>query len=92
LPAHQDSIAAPADIVEITLRMSKLGLIDLYEQSRLEGVNLLVVVDQFEELFRYRKLSISSPWTEYGVGEDAIAFVNLLLEVGGSQLARSTLS
>ena len=36
--------------------MSTLGLIDVYRQARLgEGVNLLVVVDQFEELFRYRK-------------------------------------
>ena len=46
-----------ADIVETTLRMSKEGLIDIFEQARLDdGVNLLVVVDQFEELFRYRKL------------------------------------
>ncbi len=46
-----------AEIVETTLRMSKLGLIDIYEQAALgEGVNLLVVVDQFEELFRYRQL------------------------------------
>ena len=46
-----------AEIIETTLRMSKLGLIDIFEQARLdEGVNLLVVVDQFEELFRYRQL------------------------------------
>ena len=47
-----------AEIVEATLRMSKLGLIDIFEQAALgEGVNLLVVVDQFEELFRYRQLT-----------------------------------
>ena len=46
-----------AEIVDTTLRMSKLGLIDIYEQAHLgEDVNLLVVVDQFEELFRYRQL------------------------------------
>ena len=46
-----------AEIIETTLRMSKLGLIDMFEQARLdEGVNLLVVVDQFEELFRYWQL------------------------------------
>jgi len=46
-----------AEIIETTLRMSKLGLIDIYEMAPLdEGVNLLVVVDQFEELFRYRQL------------------------------------
>ena len=46
-----------AEIIETTLRMSKLGLIDICEQAALgEGVNLLVVVDQFEELFRYRQV------------------------------------
>ncbi len=39
--------------------MSKLGLIDIYEQANLDkDVNLLVVVDQFEELFRYRQLGV----------------------------------
>src|SRR5712671_3574140 len=46
-----------AEIIETTLRTSKLGLRDAYREARLgEGNNLLVVVDQFEELFRYRKL------------------------------------
>jgi hypothetical protein len=62
--------------------MSKLGLIDVFQQARLgEGVNLLVVVDQFEELFRYRRLGASQTGTAYGFGEEATAFVNLLLEV-----------
>ena len=39
-----------SEIVDTTLRMSKLGLVDIYEQAQLgEDVNLLVVVDQFEE-------------------------------------------
>lgn len=43
------------DIIDTILRMSKRGLIDIYEQASLaQDVNLLVVVDQFEELFRYR--------------------------------------
>ena len=68
-----------AEIVDTTLRMSKLGLIDIYEQANLgEDVNLLVVVDQFEELFRYRQpagqqQNVTSPI------EEATAFVNLLL-------------
>src|SRR4051812_26174797 len=46
------------DIVEATLRMSRLGLVDAYEQAQPgENVNLLVVVDQFEELFRYSKIT-----------------------------------
>ena len=67
-------------VAQSTLRMSSLGLADLFRFARLEpGTNLLVVVDQFEELFRYSKTagSASSP---DGVSGDAIAFVNLLLE------------
>jgi len=70
-----------AEIVDTTLRMSKLGLIDIYEQAKLdEDVNLLVVVDQFEELFRYRQLGAGQQENLYGVSEEATAFVNLLLE------------
>jgi WD40 repeat protein len=69
------------EIVDTTLRMSKLGLIDIYEQANLgEGVNLLVVVDQFEELFRYQQLGVGQDENAYGVNEAATAFVNLLLE------------
>jgi hypothetical protein len=69
-----------AEIVDTTLRMSKLGLIDIYEQAQLpEDVNLLVVVDQFEELFRYRQAGPGQQQNVTGASEDAIAFVNLLL-------------
>ena len=70
-----------AEIIETTLRMSKLGLIDICEQAALdEGVNLLVVVDQFEELFRYRQ--VGNPGNRDAEKmADAAAFVNLLLEV-----------
>ncbi|WNM62262.1 nSTAND1 domain-containing NTPase [Candidatus Nitrospira neomarina] len=72
-----------ADIVDTTLRMSKLGLIDIVEQARLgEGVNLLVVVDQFEELFRYRQLGAGGDEKDSDISEQATAFVNLLLEAG----------
>ena len=54
-PRIQQKACPWREIIETTLRMSKLGLIDAFEQARLDkGVNLLVVVDQFEELFRYR--------------------------------------
>ncbi len=71
-----------AEIIDTTLRMSKLGLIDIYEQAQLaEDANLLVVVDQFEELFRYRQPAPGQPQNVAGASasEDAIAFVNLLL-------------
>src|SRR5215468_10677619 len=70
-----------AEIVDTTLRMSKLGLIDIYEQARLgEDVNLLVVVDQFEELFRYRQVRAGQQENVADITEQATAFVNLLLE------------
>jgi len=71
-----------AEIVDTTLRMSKLGLIDIYEQANLgDDVNLLVVVDQFEELFRYRQPAAGQQQNVTGVSEEATAFVNLLLAV-----------
>ena len=67
-------------IAQSTLRMSSLGLADLFRFARLApGTNLLVVVDQFEELFRYSKASGAATSPD-GVSGDAIAFVNLLLE------------
>ena len=65
-----------ADLVGSTLRLSKRGLIDLVQQARLPaGTNLLLVVDQFEELFRYRALTQAEDRAP-----DAVALVNLLLE------------
>lgn len=73
-----------AEIVETTLRMSRLGLIDICEQASLaEATNVLVVVDQFEELFRYRQLGGAGTFAE-----DAAAFVNLLLEVKAHPTSR----
>ncbi len=48
-------IFTPVERIEATLRRSSRGLIELMEQALLEGdeFDLLVVVDQFEELFRY---------------------------------------
>jgi WD40 repeat protein len=66
-----DPLLQPA-IMETTLRRSARGLIEATRQARLNGAeNLLVLVDQFEELFRFKLLSRS---------EDAAAFVKLLLE------------
>jgi hypothetical protein len=68
------------DMVEASLRMSKLGLADVCEQCQLgDDVNLLVIIDQFEELFRYRRLRTSADGGR-DRSEDANAFVNLLLE------------
>jgi WD40 repeat protein/tetratricopeptide (TPR) repeat protein len=65
-----------------TLNRSRFGLVEAMKQSQLGGMpthgvgmpqtNLLVVVDQFEELFRFRQQGVDSE-------ETASAFVNLLL-------------
>ena len=48
--------AVPLDeILDTSLRVSKRGLLDVFRKARLpDGTNLLVIVDQFEELFRYQ--------------------------------------
>ena len=57
-----------------TLRRSGLGLAETVRQSDIEsGANLLVVVDQFEEIFRYSQTGTDQE-------EAAAAFVELLLE------------
>ena len=68
------------EVVDTSLRVSKRGLVDAFRRARLpEGTNLLVVVDQFEELFRYQALSTSpNMWQERS--QEAVALVNLLLE------------
>lgn len=69
---------APAEreaVIEATLRHGSLGLEDVLKQARLAGgEKLLVVVDQFEELFRFRAARAGAN------DDDASAFVKLLLE------------
>ena len=77
-----DSGSIPLEkIIETTLRMSTRGLLNVFQEARLEPhVNLLIVVDQFEELFRYATLESSQNGHEFRVTTEATAFVNLLLE------------
>jgi energy-coupling factor transporter ATP-binding protein EcfA2 len=58
-----------------TLRASKLGLVECVRQARLrERDNVLVLADQFEELFRFKQSGAGSGHDE------AVAFVKLLIE------------
>ncbi|HEY6230354.1 MAG TPA: hypothetical protein VIW64_03735, partial [Pyrinomonadaceae bacterium] len=62
-------------IIETTLRRSTLGLVDATKQAQMSAhENLLIVVDQFEELFRFKEAR-----KETGPEDDAAAFVQLLL-------------
>ncbi len=67
-------------LVNATLRMSSRGLIDIYQQAYPKGnVNLLVVADQFEELFRFKRLRSSKD--ESSIAAESLEFVNLLLQI-----------
>lgn len=63
-------------IIESTLRRSGGGLIQAYRQAHLPPTeNLLIVIDQFEELFRFSRYE-----KEINEGKsDALGFINLLL-------------
>jgi WD40 repeat protein len=66
-------------ILQATLRRGPLGLVDAINDSHLpEDTSFLLVVDQFEEIFRYRRQS-KHP-------EDADAFVRLMLSTADPQL------
>jgi hypothetical protein len=63
-------------LLDVTLHDSSLGLVEAVQQARLPpDDNLLVVVDQFEELFRFRAGRAVG-----AAGDDGRAFVRLLLE------------
>jgi energy-coupling factor transporter ATP-binding protein EcfA2 len=62
-------------IFSTLLRSSSLGLVEAVEQSRKEAeVNYLILVDQFEELFRFKDSLDANSVNE------TLAFVNLLME------------
>ncbi len=76
LGAEGDDPVLEAARVEAVLRRSRLGLADaVAADSRLDRGRLLVVVDQFEELFRY-----DSTAEHADAPTDAASFVRLLVE------------
>lgn len=63
-------------IIGTVLRSSSLGLIEVIKQLKDDkSQNVLVLIDQFEELFRFSKLESST-----SDRDESSAFVNLLLE------------
>jgi len=70
-------------LLEATLRRSTRGLVDALRQARIpREENLLVIVDQFEELFRFRRSHVVE-----NSRDEAVAFVKLLLEAAQQQEA-----
>ncbi|MEA2238061.1 MAG: hypothetical protein QOC81_2785 [Thermoanaerobaculia bacterium] len=65
-------------LFETTLRASRLGLVECVRQSEIGATdNVLVLVDQFEEIFRYKRGGDG--------GDEAAAFVKLLLAARESE-------
>ena len=68
--------ASDSEFLEATLRRGSLGIVDAVRYARIpQADNLLIVVDQFEELFRFRRSRQID-----NSRDEAIAFVNLLLD------------
>ncbi|ADR20873.1 hypothetical protein MATR_15010 [Marivirga tractuosa] len=62
-------------LFEAVLKKSTKGLSDLYQLNKhLKGKNLLIYLDQFEEIFRFRKLGETKHLNE------SLAYVNLILQ------------
>jgi WD40 repeat protein len=73
--ADADDKKIKRTIVSTLLRSSSLGLVEAIQQSRRSAdVNYLILVDQFEELFRFKDS------TDPNSVDETLAFVNLLME------------
>jgi WD40 repeat protein len=71
-----ENAAIQTAVTEATLRRGGLGLVDAVRQTLMpESENLLVVVDQFEEIFRFARVSQGKEYEN-----EAAAFVKLILE------------
>jgi tetratricopeptide (TPR) repeat protein len=74
--AHEELAATSQVLMDATLRRGPQGLVDAVRQAHLpKDHNLLVLVDQFEELFRFRRNRHIAHSRD-----EAIAFVRTLLE------------
>jgi WD40 repeat protein/energy-coupling factor transporter ATP-binding protein EcfA2 len=74
LQADEEEKLIRKRIIATLLRSSSAGLIEAVGQTlNTQNKNILLLVDQFEELFRFKK-------TEEGTANESLAFVNLLLE------------
>jgi tetratricopeptide (TPR) repeat protein len=68
-------------LLEAALRRGTLGLVDAVRHARIPADdNLLVLVDQFEELFRFQRSR-----TIENSRDEAVAFVKLLLEAANQK-------
>jgi len=77
----EENVTIQAALAEATLRRGARGLVDAVRQAVMpDNENLLVVVDQFEEIFRFARVTEDK---EYG--NEAAGFVKLLLEAANQR-------
>ena len=71
---YEDNSEDQVQLLRTMLSRSGLGLLEAYRQSDIEpGSNLLILVDQFEEIFRFRQGGSKA-------SEEAADFIELILE------------
>lgn len=76
-PQDEEERMTMAAINESVLRRSSQGLVEAYRQSNINTKNnLLILVDQFEELFRFSRLEKDAKEAK----RDSVGFINLLLK------------
>jgi WD40 repeat protein len=70
---HPDEIMDPnyPAVVEQLLRRGSLGIVEAFKQANIKQENLMIVIDQFDDIFRYGKEGKNE--------EEAATFVSLLL-------------
>ena len=71
---YEDNSEDQVQLLRTMLSRSGLGLLEAYRQSDIEqGSNMLILVDQFEEIFRFRRGGSKE-------SEEAADFIELILE------------
>lgn len=88
--ATSDSLAdSKADRIEIMLRSSSFGICEVLRSTLVDDrMRLLIVVDQFEEIFRYANLRAklnANPTRASELRDEATFFVQLLLTAGADE-------
>jgi len=83
-PDH--GLALRASLMEAVLERGARGLIEVVQEAGLgDDENVLVLVDQFEELFRFvRSTSFANGSPKEATSNEALAFVKVLLEASRS--------
>ena len=82
-PTDPEETARRVLLTSATLKRGGLGLVDTVKRARLpEDKSILIVVDQFEELFRFGEAAGAKS------SDEAAAFVKLLIEAARQTAAR----